>query len=74
MIKSKTDLSQVEEKDKQLNQINQRMSKIKHKIAIISGKGGVGKSLVTVNLAIGLARNNRKRKIAIYKDNTWIKE
>jgi ATP-binding protein involved in chromosome partitioning len=41
------------------------MSKIKHKIAIISGKGGVGKSLVTVNLAIGLARNGRKGKIAI---------
>ncbi|MFC1804003.1 Mrp/NBP35 family ATP-binding protein, partial [Thermoproteota archaeon] len=38
---------------------------IKHKVAIISGKGGVGKSLVTVNLAIGLARNNRKGKIAI---------
>ena len=28
-----------------------RMEKVKHKIAIISGKGGVGKSLVTVNLA-----------------------
>jgi ATP-binding protein involved in chromosome partitioning len=45
--------------------IKKRMSKIKHKIAIISGKGGVGKSLVTVNLAIGLAINNRKGKIAV---------
>jgi ATP-binding protein involved in chromosome partitioning len=35
------------------------MTKIKHKIAIISGKGGVGKSLVTVNLAMLLAKNGK---------------
>jgi ATP-binding protein involved in chromosome partitioning len=28
-----------------------RMSKVKHKIAVISGKGGVGKSTVAVNIA-----------------------
>jgi len=51
--------------DEKADQIKQRMGKIKHKIAIISGKGGVGKSLVTANLAIGLARNGRKGKVAI---------
>ena len=34
-----------------------RMGKIKHKIAVISGKGGVGKSTVTVNLATGFAKS-----------------
>jgi Mrp family chromosome partitioning ATPase len=31
------------------------LSKIKHTIVVMSGKGGVGKSTVTVNLAVGLA-------------------
>ncbi len=41
----------------------QTMSKIKHKIAICAGKGGVGKSTVTSNLGVALAKKGRKVSI-----------
>ncbi len=42
-----------------------RMGKVHHKIAIISGKGGVGKSLVTVNLATAFAQQGRRDRVGI---------
>ncbi len=40
--------------------VHDRMSGIKHKLVIMSGKGGVGKSMTTVNLALALARQGKK--------------
>lgn len=53
------------EKEKMFNRrrmqrARQLMSKIKYKIAVVGGKGGVGKSITTANIAMALAMRGRK--------------
>lgn len=40
--------------------IRRRLGRIKHKIVVMSGKGGVGKSTVAVNMAVSLALAGKK--------------
>ena len=48
------------EKTKEEMRIDANLDRIKHKLIVISGKGGVGKSTVAVNVAYGLALQGNK--------------
>ena len=58
---SSADSCSAEEKQKREQEVlDARLSQIKHRLVVMSGKGGVGKSTVAVSLAVSLARKGRK--------------
>lgn len=49
-----------------MQEVKERMSSVKHKILVLSGKGGVGKSTFTAHLAHGLAADDSKQVMNIF--------
>jgi len=46
--------------ESELAKVNERMSRVKCKLLVLSGKGGVGKSTVAANIATALALEGKK--------------
>ena len=44
-----------------MEEVKSRMAAVRHKILVLSGKGGVGKSTFTAHLAHGLATNEDRQ-------------
>ena len=64
-MKGMTQKSFENQQKEQQRRIKDAMLRVKHKIAVISGKGGVGKSTVTVNLAAAFVTQRLHGKVGI---------
>jgi Mrp family chromosome partitioning ATPase/predicted Fe-Mo cluster-binding NifX family protein len=49
-----------EREDQDQQRLEARLGRIRHKVLVLSGKGGVGKSTVAVNIAASLARDGKR--------------
>jgi ATP-binding protein involved in chromosome partitioning len=64
-MRGMTQKSFEKQQKEQQRRIKDAMLRVNHKIAVISGKGGVGKSTVTVNLAAAFVAQGLHRKVGI---------
>jgi len=59
-LKYTDDAKVVQQVTEQMKAVKRRMASVRRKLVVMSGKGGVGKSMTTVNLALAFARQGHR--------------